>query len=158
MVALPAGLSARSFPFTPACPGKYTDCFRMWMSTIDTSQSGLPINLFRCLYETLLPENLRKRRREWPAGKTESEMKLLVKESSRLQYLIAYTAGSVTKDQSGWGFTVQQGATTIHKDGTAYTVSTSSLTMAVEVLLQEVTHMPASSQIQRACYKKRKVE
>ena len=80
-------------------------------------------NRFRRLYETLLPENLRKRWREWPAGKTESEMKLLVKESSRLQYLIAYTAGSVTKDQSGWGFTVMQGATTIHEDSAAYTVN-----------------------------------
>ena len=39
-------LSARSFPFTPACPGQYThgSC-RRWMSTIDTVQSGLPIPL-----------------------------------------------------------------------------------------------------------------
>ena len=43
-----------------------------------------------------------------------------------------YTDGSVTKDQSGWGFTVKQGATTIHEDSAAYTVSTSSLTMEVE--------------------------
>ena len=28
-----------------------------------------------------------------------------------------------------WGFTVKQGATTIHDDGAAYTVSTSSFTM-----------------------------
>ena len=36
-------LSARSFPFTPACPGQYTHrSFRRWMSTIDTFQSGLP--------------------------------------------------------------------------------------------------------------------
>ena len=61
-----------------------------------------------------------------------------------------------------WGFTVKQGATTIHEDSAAYTVSTSSLTMEVEavthaVLPQEVTvgpHMPSSSQIQCACYKK----
>ncbi len=45
-VALPASLSARSFPFTPACPGQYTHrSFRRWMSTIDTFQSGLPTPL-----------------------------------------------------------------------------------------------------------------
>ena len=48
-----------------------------------------------------------------------------------------YTDGSVTKDQSGWGFTVKQGAATIHEDRAAYTVSTSSLTMEVEA----VTHV-----------------
>ena len=46
------------------------------------------------------------------------------------------TGGSVTKDQSGWDFTVKQGATTIHEDNAAYTVSTSSLTMQLEA----VTH------------------
>jgi len=45
-----------------------------------------------------------------------------------------YTDGSVTKDQSGWGFTVKQGATTIHEDSAAYTVSTSILTMEVEAV------------------------
>ena len=35
--ALPASLSALSFPFIPACPGQYTNrSFRRWMSTIDT--------------------------------------------------------------------------------------------------------------------------
>ena len=43
----PASLSSRSFPFTPACPGKHIRrSFRRWMSTIDTFQSGLPIPLF----------------------------------------------------------------------------------------------------------------
>ena len=79
---------------------------------------------------------MRKRCREWPAGKTESEIKLLIKENSRPQDLIAYTAGSVTKDQSGWGFTVKQDATTIHEDSAAYSVSSSSLIVEVEA----VTH------------------
>ena len=35
-------------------------------------------NRFRCLCETLLPENLGKCCREWPGGKTESDIKLLV--------------------------------------------------------------------------------
>ena len=93
-------------------------------------------NRFRRLYETLLPENLGKRCREWPAGKTESEIKLLIQENSKPQDLIAYTDGSVTKDQSGWGLTVKPGATTIHEDSAAYTVSTSSLTREVDA----VTH------------------
>ena len=39
MVALPASLSARSFLFTPACPGQYTHrSFRRWLSTIDIIQ------------------------------------------------------------------------------------------------------------------------
>ena len=46
-VAFPASLSARSFPFTPACPGQYTHRnIRRWMSIVGTFQSGLPIPLF----------------------------------------------------------------------------------------------------------------
>ena len=59
-------------------------------------------NRLQRLYKTLLPENLGKYCGEWPAGKPESEIKLLI---SRPHYLIAYTDGPVTKDQSGWGFT-----------------------------------------------------
>ena len=73
---------------------------------------------------------------EWPAGKTESETKLLIQENSKPRDLIMYTGGSVTKDQSGWGFTVKQGATTIHEDNAANTVSTFNLTMEVKA----VTH------------------
>ena len=91
-------------------------------------------------------------------GETESKIKLLTQENSKPQDLIVYTDGSsVTKDQSGWGFTVKQGAPTIPEDSAAYTVSTSSLTMEVEAvthavaaLPQEVTvrpHRPLFSQI-----------
>ena len=69
-------------------------------------------------------------------AKIESEIKLFIQENSKPQDLIVYTDGSATKDQSGWGFTVKQGATTIHEDSAACTVSTSSLTMEVEA----VTH------------------
>ena len=72
----------------------------------------------------------------WPAGKTESEIKLLIQENSKPQDLIVYTDGSLTKDQSGWSFTVKQGVTTVHEDSAAYMVSTSSLTREVEA----VTH------------------
>ena len=40
--------------------------------------------------------------REWPACKTESEIKLLLQENSKPQDRIGYTDGSATKDQSGW--------------------------------------------------------
>ena len=46
------------------------------------------------------------------------------------------TLYEAVKDTKGWGFTVKQGATTIHEDSAAYTVSTSTLTMKVEA----VTH------------------
>ena len=61
-----------------------------------------------------------------------SEIKHLIQENSKPQDLTMYTDGTVTKDQSGWGFTVKQGTTTIHEDSAAYTVSASSLTMAME--------------------------
>ena len=54
-----------------------------------------------------------------------------IEENSKPQDLIMYTDGSVTKHQSGWGFTVKQGATIIHEDSAAHTVSTSSLTKEV---------------------------
>ena len=41
-------------------------------------------NRFRRLYETFLPENLGKHCQEWSAGKTESEIKLLIQENSKL--------------------------------------------------------------------------
>ena len=54
-------------------------------------------NRLQRLYETLLPENLGKHCREWPAGKTESEIKLLIQENSKPQDLIGlYTDCSVT--------------------------------------------------------------
>ena len=64
--------------------------------------------------------NMGRHCREWPAGKTDLEIKLFVQENSNSQDLIVYTDGSVTKDQSGWGFIVKQGATTIHEDCSLY--------------------------------------
>ena len=40
--------------------------------------------------------------------------------------------------QSGWAYTVKRGATTIHEDSAAYTVSTSSLTMETEAVTHAV--------------------
>ena len=115
-------------------------------------------NRFLRLYKTLLPENFRQHCREWPAGITESGIKLLIQENSRPQDLIVYTDGSVTKDQPGWGFTVKQGATTIHEDGLNIQLDDrggnskrKQSRMPSAGLPQEVTvrpHMPSSSQIQ----------
>ena len=41
----------------------------------------------------------------------------------------------LSKGQSGWSFTVKQGATTIHEDSAAYTISASSLTMEMEAVI-----------------------
>ena len=81
-------------------------------------------------YQTLLTENLGKHCRHWPAGKT-----FLIQENGKYtQDLIMYTEGSFTKDQSGWGFTGKQGATTIHEDSAAYEDTTSILTTEVEAI------------------------
>ena len=61
----------------------------------------------------------------------QSEIKHLIQENSKPQDRRMYIDGSATNDQSGWGFIVKQGATTIHEDSAAYMVSTSSLTMEV---------------------------
>ena len=75
------------------------------------------------------------------------------------------TDGSVTKDQSGWGFTVKQGATTIHEDSAVYTILTSSFTMELEAVTHNLRWIASrgDSQITHtiiftACYKKCKVE
>ena len=59
-----------------------------------------------------------------------------------------YTDGPVTKDQSGWGFTVNQGATTIDEDNAAYTVSTSSLTMELEAVTHDLRWIASRGDIQ----------
>ena len=106
-------------------------------------------NRFRRLYETLLPENLGKYCREWPAGKPESEIKFLNQENSKPQDLIVYTDDPVTKDQSGWGLTLKQGATTIHEDSAAYMVSSSSLTMEVEAATHAIILTDSMSLLQK---------
>ena len=65
---------------------------------------------------------------------------------------MVYTDDSVTKDQSGWGFTVKQGATTIHEDSAAYTVSTSTLTMEVEAVTRAVRWIAPRGDSQTTCH------
>ena len=55
---------------------------------------------------------------------------MLAEPNSKPHDIVIYTDGSVTRDRSGWGFTVKQGGRTVHR------VTTSSLAMEVEA----VTH------------------
>ena len=61
---------------------------------------------------------------------------MLVDANSKPHDIVIYTDGSVTRDRSGWGFTVKQGGRTVHEDSGAHRVMTSSLTIEVEA----VTH------------------
>ena len=65
-----------------------------------------------------------------------AEIRMLVEANSKPHDIVIYTDGSVPRDLSGWGFTVKQGGRTVHEDGGAHRVTTSSLTMEVEA----VTH------------------
>ena len=91
---------------------------------------------FKPYYKTLLSENLGTHCREWPAEKTNAEVQMLVEANSKSHDIVIYTDGSVTRDRSGWGFTVKQDGRTVHEDSGAHRVTTSSLTMEVEA----VTH------------------
>ena len=61
---------------------------------------------------------------------------MLVEANSKPHDIVIYTDDSVTRDRSGWGFTVKQGGRTVLKDSGAHRVTNSSLTMEVEA----VTH------------------
>ena len=69
-----------------------------------------------------------------------------------------YSDGTVTKDQSGWGFTVKQGATINCEDGAAYTVSTPSLTTEVQTVTHAIhrQHMPYLTGLMPLLQKKKK--
>ena len=92
---------------------------------------------FKPCYKILLSENLGTHCREWPARKANAEVQMLVEANSKPHDFGIYMDGSVTKDRSGWRFTVKQGGRTVHEDSGSYRVTTSSLTMEVEA----VTHV-----------------
>ena len=91
---------------------------------------------FKPYYETLLPENRGTHCCEWPVGKAYAVVQMLVKANSKPHDIVIYMDNSVTRDWSGWGFTVKQDGRTVHEDTGAHIVMTSNLTMEVEV----VTH------------------
>ena len=85
---------------------------------------GKPPVGFKPYYKTLLSENLGTHCREWPGGKANAEVQLLVEANSKPHDIVIYTDGSVTRDWSGWVFTVKQGGRTVHEDGGALRVTT----------------------------------
>ena len=68
--------------------------------------------------------------------KANAEVQMLVEANSKSHDIVIYMDGSVTRDRSGWGFTIEQGGRTVHEDSGAHIVTTFSLTMEVEA----VTH------------------
>ena len=133
----------------------------------------------RRLYETHLTENLGKHCREWPAAKTESGIKFLIKQqqqqqqhqqqqTSKSQDLIEYTDGSSPKTSQGGASlsskvrppsmkTVQP--IRYHPPAWQWRWKQSSMFSAglpLQVTLRP--HMPSSSQIQWAYYRMWKVE
>ena len=69
---------------------------------------------------TMLPDNLGMHCREWPARKAIAEVQMLVEANSKPHDIVIYTDGSVTRDQSGLGFTVKQGGGSVHEDSGAH--------------------------------------
>ena len=116
----------------------------------------------RHIYDTLLPENVWRHCREWPTGKADSEIRISFKkqQAAGSHSLSTLMAQSPKTSQGGASQLVSmQGATTIHEDSAAYEVSTSSLTMEMEAVTHALRWIASRfSQIQRACYKKWKVE
>ena len=93
---------------------------------------------FKPYCKTLLSENLGTHCREWPARKNNAEVQMLVEANSKPHDIVIYTDGSVTRDRSGWEFTVKQGGRTVNEDIGAHRVTTSSLTMEVETITHAI--------------------
>ena len=91
---------------------------------------------FKPYNKTLLSKNLGTHCREWPAGKANAEVQMLVEANSKSHDIVIYMDSSVTRVRSGWGFMAKQGARTVHEDSGAHRVTITSLTMKVEA----VTH------------------
>ena len=87
--------------------------------------------------KTLLPDNLGTHCREWPAGKANAEVQMLVEANSKPHDIMIYMDGVVTRDRSGWGSHSQSNRVEgLYTSIVKPTVITSSLTMEVEA----VTH------------------
>ena len=56
---------------------------------------------FKRYNKTLLSENLGTHYREWPAGKANAEVQMLVEANSKPHDIVIYADGSVTRDRSG---------------------------------------------------------
>ena len=103
---------------------------------------------FKPYYKTLLSENIGTHCREWPAGENNAEVQMLVEAKSKPHDIVIYTDRSVTRDRSGWEFTVKQGGRTVHEDSGAHRVTTSSLTMEVETVTHAIQWLASQSHAQ----------
>ena len=83
---------------------------------------------FKSLRDSAAREPMGTHCHEWPAGKASTEIQILVKVDSKLHDIVIYTDGSVTTDQSGWGFTVKLGGKIVHGNSGAQRITTSNLT------------------------------
>ena len=123
-------------------------------------------NRFRRLYETLLPENLAKHCQKWPAGKTDPEIKFLIKKQQQTarSHIVYWWPSRQRPIRMGlhcharcdhhprrqcslYGLNFQLGS----GDGSSHPCP------PLDCLSKEVTvrwHLPSSSQIQWACHKK----
>ena len=73
---------------------------------------------------------------------------MLVEANSKQHDIVIYTDGSVTRDRSGWGFTVKQGGRTVHEDSGAHRVTTSILTMEAEAVTHAIQWLASQSDAQ----------
>ena len=92
----------------------------------------------------LLSENLGTHCHECPDGKANAEVQMLVEANSKPHDIVIYTDGSVTKNRSGWKFTVKQGGRTVYEDSGSHRVTTSSLTMEVEAVTHAIQWLAPS--------------
>ena len=63
----------------------------------------------------MMSENLGKHGREWPAGKASAKVQMFVEANSKPHGIVIYTDGSISRDRSGWRFTVKQGGMSVHR-------------------------------------------
>ena len=73
--------------------------------------------------------------------KTNAEVQMLVEANSKPHDIVIYTDGTITRDQSGWGFTGEQGGRTVNEDSGAHRIRISSLTMEVEAVRQTIQRL-----------------
>ena len=71
---------------------------------------------------------------------------MLVEANSKPHDIVIYTDGSVTRDRSGWGFTVKQGGRAVQEDSGAHRLTTSCLTMEVEAVTYAMQWLASQTQ------------
>ena len=103
---------------------------------------------FKPYYKPLLSQNLGTHCREWAAGKANAEVQMLVEANSKPHGIVIYMDGSVTRDWSGWEFTVKQGGRTVHEDSGVHRITTSSLTMEAESVTHAIQWLASQSDAQ----------